>query len=425
MWRAFSRRRSSVRRGFSLMEATVSLALLVLVMVVALTLLFQMKAFAERQQMVTMPRQAARRAVDYLTFNVTGAADLNYVRAVQGLTPGVNNPNALISWYGTNEADPTQLKQGCYNDVASATLADLGTDILTLSVSESPVKVGVVMSGAKHAAGGHSVNFFGGCPDDAENMRLFKQLTGAHTVGLGDQSGVLTLFDGNGNWQYFQITDYGTSACAGAGGFIAGVKSDTSTAEFLGTAPNGELPLSPPITLAGGVRYVSFRVRNGNLEQKLGIFDAANDAPGTNFVPIVENIVDLQVAYIYPDGSVWNTSTNSLLGAGAAQGIPPQSGPCQGATAVVGCNGSAAAFDPAHEARNVIGLRVSLVARSPRLSVASQSLASGAGVRALGNHIRPALEDHAAGTAPTVGQPLYEYYRLTTTLMFRNRILGS
>ncbi len=407
------------------MEATVSLALLVLVMIVALTLLFQMKAFAERQQMVTMPRQAARRAVDYLTFNVQGAADLNYVRAVRNVSPGVNNPNALICWYGANEATPNVLKQGSYNDVSSSSLADLGTDIVSLSVSENPLKVVITLGGDKHAAGGHAVNFSAGCP--STNMELFKQLTGAHTVGATEQSGLLTLIDNKGNWQYFQITDYGASDCTISGGatnYITGVKFDLGVSEWKGIAPNGELALVAPVTLAAGVQYVSFRVRNGNLEQKLGIFDADVDAPGTNFVPIVENIVDLQVAYLYANGTVGNSGTNRLADAGFTGGIPPQAGPCQGLTTGT-CSSSATPFDATRDAQFVIGLRVTVVARSPRLTIAARSLASGAGARALANHFRPAVEDHAAGAVPAAGDPLYEYYRLTTTLLFRNRVLGS
>ncbi len=58
----FARFRSKPTRGVSLSEAMVSLLILTMVMIVALTLLFSMKSFAERQQVRTAPRQVSRRA---------------------------------------------------------------------------------------------------------------------------------------------------------------------------------------------------------------------------------------------------------------------------------------------------------------------------------------------------------------------------
>ena len=49
MWRS-SRKAFGLRRGFTLIEAMVSLLLLVIVLTVAMSMLFQMRAFAERQQ---------------------------------------------------------------------------------------------------------------------------------------------------------------------------------------------------------------------------------------------------------------------------------------------------------------------------------------------------------------------------------------
>ena len=56
----------SAAAAISLSEAMVSLLILTIVMIVALTLLFSMKSFAERQQVKTAPRQTSRRAIDYL-----------------------------------------------------------------------------------------------------------------------------------------------------------------------------------------------------------------------------------------------------------------------------------------------------------------------------------------------------------------------
>ncbi len=83
MWRSSRSnepaRRAPPRRGFTLLEAMVSLLLLVIVLVVAMTMLFQMRAFAERQQYFMLPRQTARRAADYLSYYFAGASDVNYV----------------------------------------------------------------------------------------------------------------------------------------------------------------------------------------------------------------------------------------------------------------------------------------------------------------------------------------------------------
>ena len=93
---------SKSRRGISLSEAMVSLLILTMVMIVALTLLFSMKSFAERQQVKTAPRQTARRAVDYLSSFVAGATDLN-----DRADPP--SPNAIVTWIsaGSGRRGPT------------------------------------------------------------------------------------------------------------------------------------------------------------------------------------------------------------------------------------------------------------------------------------------------------------------------------
>ncbi|MFI5120601.1 MAG: prepilin-type N-terminal cleavage/methylation domain-containing protein, partial [Thermoanaerobaculia bacterium] len=96
MWRSSRSnepRRRRPARGFTLLEAMVSLLLLVIVLVVAMTMLFQMRAFAERQQYFMLPRQAARRAADYLSFYFASASDVNYIDTDRP------NPNALIMTY--------------------------------------------------------------------------------------------------------------------------------------------------------------------------------------------------------------------------------------------------------------------------------------------------------------------------------------
>ena len=105
-----SRGAASPARGFTLLEAMVSLVLLVIVLLVAMTMLFQMRAFAERQQYFMLPRQAARRAADYLSFYFAGASDLNYADSTR------LSPNALIMYYNLGG----NLLQASYNNLTGA-----------------------------------------------------------------------------------------------------------------------------------------------------------------------------------------------------------------------------------------------------------------------------------------------------------------
>ena len=152
MWRRSSKprlRETSVRAlrgragGFTLIEAVVSLLLLVIVLTVAMTMLFQMRAFAERQQFFMLPRQAARRAADYLSYYMAGASDLN-----DRTTPR-QSPNALVMYYNVN-GNPVQAS---YDNLTgtepgnsitvpgvSTAFGDLGTDVVTLIAPTNPAK---------------------------------------------------------------------------------------------------------------------------------------------------------------------------------------------------------------------------------------------------------------------------------------------
>src|SRR5450759_686229 len=162
MWRNSSSSRAPSSRGprvrlqgFTLLEAMISLLLLVIVLIVAMTMLFQMRAFAERQQYFMLPRQAARRATDYLSYYIAGASDLNYVITNQP------SPNALIMYY--NLGTPAFLTQASYNNLTgtetnpgpasnnkplgasglrpantSTAWGDLGTDIITMVAPFTP-----------------------------------------------------------------------------------------------------------------------------------------------------------------------------------------------------------------------------------------------------------------------------------------------
>jgi len=103
-----SRSKRPRARGFTLIEALISLVLFVVVMVVALALLFTMRSFADRQAYYTAPRQAARRAIDYVGGFAESATDMNTNTAQNKY-----NPDAL----------PTQIKLGGKNQTIPVNLA--------------------------------------------------------------------------------------------------------------------------------------------------------------------------------------------------------------------------------------------------------------------------------------------------------------
>lgn len=221
-------------RGFTLVEALISVLILSVVMIVALTLLVSMRSFAAKQQTFTAPRQAARSAVDYLSYFLAGATDLN-VEA--------GNPNALVIWYSAGNASKANLRQASYNNLTAAQAAagfgDVGTDIITMSVPTNPVRIPIVQWPGNDVAGKTmDVNFTAGCPDDTKNMAMFMQATGATLVGSQYESGILTVQDGQGRWRYMQITNYNWSKCS-----EAGVSDQVIHLEI---TPGGSDQLNPP-----------------------------------------------------------------------------------------------------------------------------------------------------------------------------------
>ncbi len=411
-------------RGFSLAEAMVSLTLLVLVMIVALTLLFTMRSFAERVQWVIEPRQTARRAVDYLSYYLLGATDET-----------VGAPNAIVTYYNRDATQPASRVQATYDNLtaaqATAGLGDEGTDIISLILpTGAPAKYAVanLWPGYSPPTRDFYITFQAGCAGgDGANMTAFKNLT-RYDAGTGHSTALLLLQDNNFSWQYFQINNYidadgVTCGCPPAvtNGYNIHIQADPGAAPTAGPIdpPGGHTAsFADPVFLVTGLEAFSFRVRTGangvpNLEQKNGLFDPTTDNPGTAFVPIIENVEDFQVAYLYADGSFWNTSTQ-LLSAGCAEcvdGVPWQAG--------------LNAVAPAQDIANVFGLRVNVVARSRPVTFGIRQFSgpqTGKGVVAkYQRRFRPAAEDHLGGTT----YDNFEHYRATVTLMLRCRLLGS
>ena len=259
------------------------------------------------------------------------------------------------------------------------------------------------------------------------------------------------LVDRNGAWSYVSIPAAGYIADGLCTDVTAGsfknihVQVDTASAA-LPTAPNPAATLTDPVYLITGLQMISFRVLTDSvdglpkLQQKLGLFDPNTDNPGVAFTNVMENVEDLQVAYVFSQdaaagggGLVWNTASQTINAAspgcaalpapGCGTQIPFQAGPNFGAA------------PPALDISNVIGLRFSVTGRSPLLPIGARQLTNvGARddlnlvdqTRTPSQHFRPGSEDHAVTRDPVFpAKPLYDqfdHYRATATLMLRNRI---
>jgi hypothetical protein len=454
------RRRGRVR-GFTLLEAMISLLLLVIVLIVAMTMLFQMRAFAERQQYFMLPRQAARRATDYLSYYVAGASDLNYV------IPGQPSPNALIMYYNLGG----NLTQASYNNLVgsgaggepgnsllpasglrpantSTAFGDIGTDVITMVAPFNPSRYQVFPPFPALSAGKDLfLNFRVGCgTSDAANQAAFQAATGFD----GTQSALLMLVDRNGSWSYVRIPSAGyqvDALCSDKTGQNIHITVDTASGT-LPEPPHGVAGLTDPVYLITGLQVISFRVLTDDvdglpkLQQKLGLFDPNTDRPGTAFTNVMENVEDLQVAYMYSQtaaaGAPGPPTNSSLVWNTASQTIDSTAPGC-GALPAPGCGthvpfqGGPTGVLPSLDIQNVIGLRFSVTGRSPLLPIGARKLTNidvkNPLATTTSRHFRPASEDHAVTMDPIHPTwPLYDqfdHYRATATLMLRNRIPGG
>ena len=441
---------SKSRRGISLSEAMVSLLILTMVMIVALTLLFSMKSFAERQQVKTAPRQTARRAVDYLSSFVAGATDLN-----DRADPP--SPNAIVTWISTGSSFTR--RQASYNNLTAAQaasgLGEEGTDILTVAVPIDPFQVPISRWPGWQKAANMYFSFTDGCDDDQDGVidangdavmeQRFKELTGATPTPPSGQlmSPVLMLIDADGNWGYYQITNYSNQySCDAKAVDIEGeirqvnvhVQATPGNSEHI-NPPGGRPELNDP-ALAGGMRFYSFRVRRDalgipNLEQKIGLFDPATDNPGTAFTPIMPNVEDFQVAYMYrasPNGTtdtIFNTADAAIPATIAGEstfGVPPQ----------FGFSTTPSAADLAWDITRVSGLRISITSRSAPVRFESRNISVRRGTQTRANS-RPDSEDRAGVGPDTADAQLpagtrlgdFDHHRMTATILIRNRMLGN
>ena len=439
-----ARSRTERSRGMSLSEAMVSLLILTMVMIVALTLLFTMKSFAERQQVKTAPRQTSRQAMEYVGSFITGATDLNDVA-----TPP--NPNAIITWYTQgNSSAPRQASfNNLKNDRTEDKLGEVGTDIITVAVPANQMLVPFsYWRGRDHASDTAWLDYSEGCPDNEALKRNFLELTGADSTDWSTaKSGLLTVVGADGQWDYYEITGYQQAVCGSIGpdGRPDPIHIVANPGQSSQINPPGPRPgLIDPVSLAAGMRFMSFRVRRPDpndpdsipsLEQKNGIFDPTTDNPGTAFVPIIPDVEDFQVAYLYSqplssggitNRTVWNSWTGTadavipadppdVPGTDNYNNVPPQ--------------GTGSAWD----ITRVSGIRLSITSRSAPLRFESRNISVRRGSTTRSN-ARPRSEDRAgalpgdrqkdgATTGRFVGD--FDHHRMTSTLLIRNRMLGN
>lgn len=390
-----SRSSRNAAAGFSLIEMLVVVACLGMIFWISAQLLFPMRTASERQRLQVEARQTARAAADYMTYVLRGATDASPIL----FSTSGRSPVAVMAWVikapnGNTPAPACPGADDCvqlsYNNVPAASFfGDPDTDVITVGQFDEPIIMlnsgwpGGLTSGSPSAwffEQGCSAYTPPGLPagDNAENMSLFDEVTGRGTdLAHPNWSKVLVAYDPEGAWGFFQITDYqdsingetctnpDTTDCEVAGEIrpCFRVIANPPTADAV-TAPGAQsLAGSSNRFLTTGVRYMSFRVCNGWLQQKSGFFDPDFDnncRPGgngtsPNWTPLLPNVEDMQIAYIFKNGEVFNTPQKSLDAEPAASGCVTTAGvPCQGLHVV----------NAPYDATNVLGFRVTVVARS-------------------------------------------------------------
>ena len=373
------RRGSPSDAGFTLVEVLIALTLTVLLMGVASELMVSMRRSSDRMRLSSEARRTAQQAADYLAVHVRGASDTN---------AAMGNPAAIMVWYERGGAPV----QASFNNVTNAALADPGTDILTVARPDTLIRSRCLdWPGSANTAANARWQFGPECPDGRANLDLFKDLTGYDPdSGIGDP---VLIVDSLGQYSFYQVTRYLDAWNVGQGCNQTPpelhVVANPGLSNML-NPPGGQPALVQPVDMLLGVRFYSFRVRDGWLEQKEGVFDPGADNPGSDFVPVLPNVEDLQVAWIFGHGQIFNTAGQQL-----AAGSYPNSVPLQGTT-------------DAYDVLNVVGLRVSVVARS------AEELALELDAR----RQRPAVEDGTGGPPDH-----FFHHRVTTLAMIRNRNL--
>ena len=396
---------NSRERGFTLIEMVVSMAVLVVVLILSLMLLFSMRSFADRQQLIAQPRQVARRGLDYVTYLLRAAGDFNQSR------------HTIIPYMMLNNVMTPATVDNCQN----ANQADVGTDLISFIVPRMDVMIPVSLwVGQQHAANAHFY-YVKGCPDDAAMMANFEQEVQWHQCEDGQwRSAVLQIWDVTGQWVWYQITDISQPSGCDPALYPDQIKCVANSGLSEGVNPPGGSPQlncawpNAPCSMQS-LNFMALRVRNRTLEQKTGAFYPTTDNPGSAFFTLLDNVEDMQIAYIYDDGRVYNTASLALP---TQNNIPTTCSQFQTDTSI--CQtwlGGQEQFNPQH----LLGLRISITARAPRPMPDT----------VVGQYWPTQIENHNPGARPTspsneqrIDMRTYRY-RLTSTVMLRNRVKGG
>ncbi|HPS78938.1 MAG TPA: type II secretion system protein, partial [Thermoanaerobaculaceae bacterium] len=286
--------------GFSLIEMLVVVACLGMIFWISAQLLFPMRTAAERQRLQVEARQTARSAADYMTYILRGATDGLPPPRTPGSAP--LSPLALVIWVLDKDAGSGADNGGCpgtdcvqlsYNNVTAAgQLGDPGTDIITVGQFEEPV-ISRAALWPGYASGADAYWFFEmGCGayeppdlpggDDTDNFDRFEDVTGAGSVvGPGGQqwSKPLIVYDDASNWSFYQIVDYheaqndktctnpDATRCLLSGDRRPCLWVNASPGPSAISSPGGHRTINEPVYMSTAVRFLSFRVCNGWLQQ--------------------------------------------------------------------------------------------------------------------------------------------------------------
>lgn len=400
MWRKLPSKREA---GFTIPEVLVTLIIAVAILAMTATLLFDTQKAADRQRAQVEARQGGRGAAEYVHFMLRGATDMN------GQIANAPSPMALLTYarFGNSNTDTQVSYDNLTPAQAAAGFGDEGTDIITFARAEDSRLAPILRWVGQTNAANAYFRFNELCPDSAANFARFKQVTGAHMEGTKEVSEPFVVFDAGGAMRFYQITDYqdntnGNNCSNDQGGVpapVIWVVANPGLSDFV-NPPGGQAPdlncsaSSTSCWGALGVRFYSLRVRSGWLEQKAGVFNPAN--PNQGFVPILPNVEDFQVAYLFRNGNLRNATP------GVAGWVPPM------ATSPAPWDAS---FNPLGEtATNVLALRLTVTARSATPLPPKEQ---GAGFQ----FFRPAAENRAGGT---VGDRFY-HYQISVMTLIRSR----
>lgn len=398
--------------GFTMIEMLVAMTILIVVLVLSFTLLFSMQSFAKRQQLYVEPRQTARRGVDYLTYFIRNAG-ARVTSGNSGLVAWTNTADTQHNSVGTmtqvsydnitgNELGNTT-QTNTVNGLPWSTTAfgDIGTDIISvvLPAGDFSIPVKKYQGGTGGAAATMFVNFSKGCDDDALNLQLFKDECqcdcGTYINVFDDKGTVITAqldpVNNGGNCN-------GLSSMCGQGQIKLIFNSGLSPYNPPGAFPQ----LDCPVCNIGSMQYASFRVKNKQLQQSSSVFQTTNT--DASFSPLLDGVEDMQIAYIFDDGTVWDDRAGHRLPApatvsGASGGIPLP--PIAAGPPIQ---------DDPHGVSHIRGLRISLVAVSP--SAIPQLFTN--------RYFKPAVENGTQGPNDN-----FYHSRLTATIMIRNQMLGE